>query len=69
MEVGSRKLAKEGLGEYGGCQSGGGGRRDQQRAWWEVTVVCQEAVAAQRSVKPELWGGRREQAVRARKWL
>lgn len=26
MEVGSRKLAEEGLGEYGGCQSGGGGR-------------------------------------------
>lgn len=32
MEVGSRKLAEEGLGEYGGCQSSGGGRCDQQRA-------------------------------------
>lgn len=32
MEVGSHELAGEGLGGYGGCQSGGGGRRDQQRA-------------------------------------
>lgn len=34
-----------------------------------MTVVCQDAMAAQSSVKAQLEGGRTEQTVRAGKWL